>query len=137
VEPKLKQAQTQPVTSVNVTSNQAKKVSAPAYTAQQTASAEQAYLHELRKQIINYARDTYPRRAKRRHWEGDILIQFTLTPAGNITKLKIIQGSGKKILDQAALEIFQVKMSNHFRAFPKEINRELWTIKVPVSYHLR
>ncbi|BCN92888.1 hypothetical protein THMIRHAM_06730 [Thiomicrorhabdus immobilis] len=113
------------------------KPSKPKYSQQQIVDAEQAYLHELRKQIITFAKDTYPRRAKRRGWEGEVSIEFVLTPNGNITKLKILQSSERAILDQAALEIFQEKMHNHFKAFPKEITRSRWLIKVPVSYHLR
>ena len=108
----------------------------PVYTQQQTAQAEQLYLMALRKQIIAYAQDTYPRRAKRRRWEGTVLIQFELTPDGVINKLKIAESSGRNILDQAALELFRVKMNNHFKVFPKEIDREKWSIKVPVSYNL-
>jgi len=114
-----------------------KKQSAPAYNAQQTANAEQIYLSELRKQIIQYAHDTYPRRAKRRHWEGDVTIEFNLMPNGRIVGLKIVESSGRSILDQAALEIFQVKMANMFKPFPKEVNRKVWQIKVPVTYNLR
>lgn len=108
----------------------------PAYTQEQTDKAEQLYLLALRKQIMIYAQDTYPRRAKRRRWEGTVLIQFELTPDGLINKLKIAESSGRNILDKAALEIFKVKMNNHFKAFPNEINRERWSIKVPVSYNL-
>ena len=108
----------------------------PVYSTQQIANAEQLYLLALRKQIIAYAQDTYPRRAKRRRWEGDVLIQFELTPDGVINRLKIVESSGRNILDKAALEIFQVKMNNHFKVFPKEIDREKWLIKVPVSYNL-
>ena len=108
----------------------------PVYSTQQIANAEQLYLLALRKQIIAYAQDTYPRRAKRRRWEGDVLIQFELTPEGFINKLKIVESSGRNILDEAALEIFKIKMNNHFKAFPKEIDREKWLIKVPVNYHL-
>lgn len=108
----------------------------PAYSQQQTAKAEQLYLLALRKQIMVYAQDTYPRRAKRRRWEGSVLIQFELTPDGLINKLKIAESSGRNILDKAALEIFMVKMNNHFKAFPKEIERDKWLIKVPVSYNM-
>lgn len=109
----------------------------PAYSSQQVANAEQNYLNNLRKVIMEYAQDSYPRRAKRRHWQGDVIIKFNLLPNGTITAVTIIESSGKSILDQAALEIFQVKMANYFKPFPKEINRKNWSIKVPVGYHLK
>ncbi|GAB6069635.1 hypothetical protein JCM30760_07320 [Thiomicrorhabdus hydrogeniphila] len=121
----------------NVPKVEPKKQSAPSYSKQQTADAEQIYLSALRQKIVQYAHDTYPRRAKRRHWEGDVTIEFNLMPNGRITGLKIVNSSGRTILDQAALEIFQVKMANKFKPFPKEVNRKVWQIKVPVSYNLR
>ena len=113
------------------------KPPAPQFTSQQIANAEQEYLNALRQQIMAYAQDTYPRRAKRRRWEGDVIIEFTLTKSGRITQLSIVESSGRSLLDQAALEIFQAKMAYQFKAFPKEITRNNWSIKVPVSYNLR
>ena len=109
----------------------------PKYSSEQTAVAEQAYLAELRNQIAQYAHNTYPTRAKRRHWEGVVLIQFTLLKNGHITHLKIIESSGRQVLDNAATTIFQAKMKNQFKPFPEEIQRSDWQIKVPVGYHLK
>ncbi|WP_040725848.1 energy transducer TonB [Thiomicrorhabdus sp. Kp2] len=126
--PEVKTAETQKV---------AKKPAMNSYSTEQVENAEQNYLQALRKQILTYAQDTYPRRAKRRHWEGNVVIKFNLNTEGYITQLKIIESSGRSILDQAALEIFQVKMAYHFKPFPKEIKRKNWAIKVPVTYNLR
>lgn len=116
----------------------AKKQNPPAtqFNLQQIANAEQEYLNALRQQIMVYAQDTYPRRAKRRRWEGDVIIGFTLTKSGQITQLSIVESSGRSLLDQAALEIFQAKMAYQFKPFPQEIDRNNWSIKVPVSYNL-
>ena len=99
--------------------------------------AEQSYLNALQKAIVKHAQDTYPRRAKRRHWEGEVKISFTILPNGNIVNLKIVETSGKSILDQAALSIFQEKMQSRFKTFPETIKRETWDITVPVHYGLR
>ncbi|MDX1351705.1 MAG: energy transducer TonB [Thiomicrorhabdus sp.] len=131
----VKTTNTKPLTPVKEV--KVAKPIAPTYSAQQVADAEQRYLYALRKQIVTYAQDTYPRRAKRRHWEGEVMIEFNLTPNGKITRLKIIESSGRSILDQAALEIFQIKMAYHFKPFPKEIDRTSWVIKVPVSYSVK
>lgn len=114
----------------------AKKTITPKYSSEQTASAEQAYLYELRNQIAQHAHNTYPTRAKRRHWEGTVFIQFTLLKNGRITHLKIIESSGRQILDDAATTILQAKMHNQFKPFPEEIQRSEWQIQVPVGYHL-
>ena len=106
-------------------------------SAQQQANAEQTYLHALRTEILLHAQDTYPRRAKRRHWEGIVTLSFTLLPSGKILGLTVQKSSGRQILDDAATSIFQRKMHNQFQPFPPEITRKAWKITIPVSYHLR
>ncbi len=103
----------------------------------QAAKAEERYLSELNAIIAQHAYNSYPKRAKRRNWQGDVFIQFTLEPNGRISQLSIVESSGRKLLDNAALQIFQVKMNQQFKPFPKEITRTKWRIKVPVSYNLR
>ena len=110
---------------------------APQVSKQQQANAEQAYLHALRSEILLHAQDTYPRRAKRRQWEGVVTLSFTLVPSGKILNLAIQTSSGRQILDDAATSIFQNKMHNEFQPFPKEIARKEWKITIPVSYNLR
>lgn len=127
--PTVKQAPNKPV--------EAPKPAKPVYSKQQTANAEQQYLNELSKKIAQFAQDTYPKRAIRRRWQGEVLIEFKITKSGAIQQLSIVQSSGRSLLDQAALEIFQVKMNNQFKPFPKEIIRDIWQIKVPVNYHLK
>lgn len=101
-----------------------------------SAHAEQSYLSELNTIIAQHAYNSYPRRAKRRNWQGEVLIKFTLLPNGRITRLSLVESSGRQLLDNAALHIFQIKMNQQFKPFPKEIKRTQWQIKVPVSYHL-
>ena len=83
-----------------------------------------------------HAQTTYPRRAKRRQWEGVVVIEFKLLSNGKITQLSLVNSSGKSILDTAALSIFQKRMKGQFKPFPKEIQRKYWQIKVPVNYQL-
>jgi protein TonB len=104
---------------------------------QQQANVEQAYLYELRNEILMHAQHTYPRRAKRRRWEGVVTLSFTLLPSGKILGLSIQESSSRQILDDAATSILQSKMRNQFQPFPAEITRKEWEITIPVSYHLR
>ncbi len=101
-----------------------------------TEQAEKTYLSELNHQIAQHAKNSYPKRAKRRRWEGEVLIQFTLFPNGAIKHLSIIQSSGRSMLDEAAIHILKTDMNSQFKPFPDDIVRNKWVIKVPVSYHL-
>lgn len=114
-----------------------KPVAQPQFSQQQVVTAEQVYLNALQEQIALHASNTYPNRAKRRHWEGTVHLKFTLFANGQIRELSIIESSGRQILDDAATTILQSKMNGQFRPFPKEIQRRSWRITVPVNYNLR
>jgi len=109
----------------------------PALNPSLIAQIEQQYLGRLQATIARYAVDSYPRRAKRRHWQGKVIIEFTLLKQGKITRLKIIESSGRALLDEAAIGIIQERMQNQFDPFPKEISRSTWTITLPIGYTLK
>lgn len=46
----------------------------------------------------------YPAIAQRRNWQGEVLIEFTVTSNGDITKIHINTSSGYKVLDNAAID---------------------------------
>lgn len=109
----------------------------PAYSPQQIANAEKTYLSTLAQQLAQFAQNTYPRRAKRRHWEGTVTLSFTIFPNGRIAEVRVIDSSRRDILDQAALDIIKERMHSHFKPFPDEIKRTQWQIQVPIRYELR
>ena len=94
-------------------------------------------MSELSSTLARHAQATYPRIAQRRGWEGEVQIQFTLLANGDIVDIKIKHGSGRNLLDQAALEIFTHHMHRRFKPFPQEIKRRHWTHSVPIEYKLR
>ncbi|MGB0722420.1 MAG: energy transducer TonB family protein [Gammaproteobacteria bacterium] len=50
------------------------------------------------------ARKRYPRRARRRGWEGRAVVEFTLYPDGAVSSVRVVEGSGHEPLDAAARE---------------------------------
>lgn len=109
----------------------------PKYSSQAIASAEQTYLHELASILAQGAKDSYPTRAKRRHWQGTVKLEFTLLPNGQIIHAKIKQATTRELLNEAALSIIHEYLQDYFKPFPKEIERDHWTIEVPIEYQLR
>lgn len=102
-------------------------------------NAERLYLQKLRQQLASYAKDTYPRRAKRRKWEGEVIVQFTLHKSGRITDLNIISrdSGSREIFNEAVEKIFKERMQMKFKPFPKEITRTKWVFTVPINYTLK
>ena len=99
--------------------------------------AEQNYLNALGQLLAQLAKDNYPKIAKKRNFEGEVLLQFTLLANGKIIHVKVANSSGKSILDQASIALITHKMQSKFLAFPTEITRKNWQIQVPIHYQLR
>lgn len=109
----------------------------PQFSEQDIEEAEKRYLGELSAALTRYAQDTYPRMAQRRNWQGQVKVEFTLLANGDIINVRLIDSSGRSLLDDAALSIFSEKLKNRFKPFPEQINRREWTHSVPIEYKLR
>lgn len=76
----------------------------------------------------------YPRLARRRGFQGTVLIEALIDIAGRVTALKLISSSGHSVLDRAAL-----KAVRRWRFTPGRVagqRREMW-VKVPVRFQLK
>jgi len=109
----------------------------PMYNSSQIADSEERYLSELKQMLIRLAKNSYPKRAKSRGWDGEVVLQFVLSKDGSISKLIIANKNGRKILNKAALSIIKEKMAMKFKPFYDEINREIWKLTVPVNFILQ
>lgn len=49
----------------------------------------------------------YPLLARRRGWEGKVLLAFRIEPDGLLGGVRVIRGSGHRLLDGAAMESLQ------------------------------
>lgn len=86
------------------------------------------------RQIIEQKK-TYPRRAKKRNKQGVVKVAFSVDKNGSVSKLRVVQSSGSKILDQAALKA--VKKVGRFPAIPAGIGKQFLDYVVPIAYRLR
>ena len=109
----------------------------PMYSASQVATAEDRYKEELRQTIATLAKNNYPRRAKRRRWEGELTLRFTLHKDGSITNLQIIEKTRRDILNKTAINIIKEEMNMRFKPFFDEIDKETWVFTQPISFSLR
>lgn len=109
----------------------------PVFSAQQMKDARQAYLNELTTLLAQVAKNTYPRRAKRRKQQGTVLVEFVILPSGKIQSLYIRESSGFILLDSAAQEIISSRLNYQFKPFPDAIEKKPWRMQVPILYQLR
>lgn len=87
-----------------------------------TASVDAAYLNMWREKVELIGNENFPQEALQQKIFGDLRLLTVLKPNGTIDSVEIMQSSGYKILDSAALQI--VHLAAPFAPFPPEIAKE-------------
>ncbi len=97
------------------------------------SSVRDEYLRALIQRI--HQKKYYPRRARRRREEGEVLVAFVIERSGEISDLRVTGSSGHDSLDQAAIKT--LKKISPFRELPPELGVGRWELAVPIAYSLR
>ena len=76
---------------------------------------------------------TYPLIARKKGWEGRVLIQAEIDRVGNVSKVKVLESSGYKVLDNASLETLK-----KWKFTPAKIGNKFVddTVNIPVKFLL-
>jgi len=77
----------------------------------------------------------YPKEARRRGYEGTVLVRVELERNGTLRACAVLQGSGRDILDKEALQT--VRRAAPFPPVPDLISGEVQAMSVPLSYTLK
>lgn len=77
----------------------------------------------------------YPHRAKRLRIEGEAVLRIVIDRSGQMQQVSLVQRSGNRLLDKAALEMAQ--RANPFPPMPEKDLREQLEFVVPVAFMLR
>lgn len=77
----------------------------------------------------------YPTSARRRNWQGDVVLQFTLMPDGSIKHIRINKSSGYPVLDDAAIDVMSKIQAE--RQLALVLNGNTLDHLLPVSYRLQ
>jgi len=80
------------------------------------------YLDTWRGKIERIGNLNYPEEAKRRKITGSLMLDVALTADGGIYEITLLQSSGHKILDDAAVRI--VRLAAPFAPFPEELRKD-------------
>ena len=75
----------------------------------------------------------YPDRAKRAGWQGTVLLQVSVDPAGLASKVEIDHSSGYAVLDEAARQTVEEWRFHPARIGARPIRS---TVKIPVVFKL-
>lgn len=88
-----------------------------------------ALTHQLQQALKRYF--NYPLLARRRGWQGEVLISFTLGSSGKITDIRIASSSGHNMLDRAALTT--LRKIDRIASVPQYTH----SFELPVIYQLQ
>lgn len=99
---------------------------------QKASRLEQEYISQHIKKITQLLSENlyYPRSARRRNIQDDVIVEFKLSPTSEVSNIKIIS-SKSEILARAAMKTIQ-NLSNKFPSPAEEL-----VLRVPISYTLR
>lgn len=98
-------------------------------TAASTLKANDAYyVDSWRGKIENMGRINYPREAENCINDCSLRLLVSINPDGTINHLRILESSGKKVLDEAAVRI--VRRSAPFAPFTEEMKRDIDLLEI-------
>lgn len=84
--------------------------------------------------IVSNPPPAYPDSARRRGWEGDVVLLVSVAPDGRCAGVEVVRSSGRAMLDQAAVDAVRL-----WRFVPAHRGEEpvAAQLEVPVSFRLR
>ena len=85
-------------------------------------SHEASYLDSWRRRVEAVGNINYPKQARQQQVYGNVRMLISLNASGQVSETRIIQSSGKTLLDQAAVDI--VNLAAPFEPFPEELKAE-------------
>ncbi len=74
---------------------------------------------------------SYPLKARRKGWQGEVLLAVELSERGAVRAVQVLQSSGYQVLDRAALLSMRKVVGIEMLALPGALS-----VEVPVSYRL-
>ncbi len=93
-----------------------------------------ALVKEARPEYLKNAPPVYPLMAKRRGYEGTVILEVLITRHGKVKDLRIFHSSGHKILDKAAAKAVWKWIFEPGRRGNEPV--EMW-VKVPIKFKLK
>ena len=90
--------------------------------------ADAAYLTSWSRKVERIGNMNYPTEAQQKNMSGNLIMEVTLKPDGQLVSIKILQSSSHRILDRAAINI--VKLAAPFSRVPESVleNRKVLRI---------
>ena len=99
------------------------------------SSADAFYLNSWRRKIENIGNLNYPEEARKRKLYGSLRLMVAITPDGRLKEVELLESSGHKTLDEAALRI--VRLAAPFAPFPDELRKTTDVLEIIRTWQFR
>lgn len=86
------------------------------------------YLDSWRKRIESVGNINYPQQARDQELFGSLRMLVSIRPNGAVQEIRILQSSGERVLDEAAIEI--VRLASPFDPFPPEMRAQADVLEI-------
>jgi protein TonB len=93
------------------------------------------YLDNWRKRIELVGNQHYPDEARQNEIFGSLRMMVTIRPDGSVAEIRVLQGSGHQVLDQAAVDI--VRLASPFDVFPDELRGNVDLLEIIRTWRFR
>lgn len=105
-------------------------------TSLSTASSSDAYyLNSWRRKIERIGNLNYPSEARQNGLYGSLRLLVSVLPDGSLKEVEILESSGHKVLDDAALRI--VRLASPFAPFPDELRQSTDVLEIIRTWQFR
>lgn len=105
-------------------------------TSLSTASSSDAYyLNSWRRKIERIGNLNYPAEARQQELYGSLRLLVAVLPDGSLKEVAILESSGHKVLDDAALSI--VRLAAPFAPFPDELRQSTDVLEIIRTWQFR
>ncbi|MFP6808377.1 MAG: energy transducer TonB [Pseudomonadales bacterium] len=99
------------------------------------SSADAYYLNSWRRKIESVGNLNYPEEARRRKLYGNLRLLVAILPDGSLREVSLLETSGHKVLDDAAIRI--VQLSAPYAPFSDELRRTTDVLEIIRTWQFR
>lgn len=99
------------------------------------AAVDAYYLQSWRRKVETVGNLNYPEEARREQLYGSLRLMVSITPDGGLKDVRILDSSGFKVLDDAAIRI--VRQAAPFAPFPEEMRQSTDVLEIIRTWQFR
>jgi protein TonB len=99
------------------------------------AAVDAYYLQSWTRKVEAVGNLNYPDEARRDHLYGSLRLLVSITPDGGLKEVRVLDSSGHKVLDDAAVRI--VKLAAPFAPFPEAMRKDTDVLEIIRTWQFR